>query len=66
VEAGGCALLRALQRGPALQPAAAGAYPWADLRKAGAGIAARNVTPEQAMRLISRERTAGRVIYEGA
>ena len=26
----------------------------------------RNVTPEQAMRLISRERTAGRVIYEGA
>ena len=48
--------MRALQRGPALQPAAAGAYPRADLRKAGAGIAPGNVTPEQATRLIGRKR----------
>src|SRR3977135_523773 len=56
LEAGGRALLRTLQRGPALQPPAARAHPPADLRTAGAGIAARNVTPEQATRLISRRR----------
>ena len=48
--------IASLQRGPALQPPAARAYPRADLSRAGAGIAARNVTPEQATRLISRRR----------
>jgi hypothetical protein len=37
VEAGGRPLLRAVQRGPALQPAPTCAYPRADLCQAGSG-----------------------------